>query len=133
MFTIRDPTDADRIGDPVLRSLVRQRLAEVLDGEPYDPGVHGEMIVADPGDTAAALEEASGCPIFANPFDDSRYGNPDFVPVCETIQEHPSCYEVVFIFTDDGAGVTLFVPRQPGIDADLLALCAQFAEPTLIP
>jgi len=37
MLTIRDPADADRIGDPSIRSVVLGRLAEVLDGELKDP------------------------------------------------------------------------------------------------
>ena len=132
MLTIRDPTDADRIGDPSIRSLVRQRLAEVLDGEPYDRDTHGDFVVAEPGDTAAQVEEAAGVPILTNPFDGSRFGSPDFAPVCEWIEDHGGCYEAYFLFSDDGAGVAIFVPDSEGIDAELLALCRQFAEPALV-
>ena len=131
MLTIRDPSDADRIGDPSIRSIVQQRLAEVLDGAPHDPEVHGEFIVVEPGDTAAALEEASGCPILTSPFDESRYPAPEFVPVSEWIEDHGGCFEMYFVFTDDGAGVSIFVPESEGIDAELLSLCRRFAEPAL--
>jgi hypothetical protein len=42
---------------------------------------------------------------------------------------------MIFIFTDDGAGTTLFIPKHHGIDPELLALCATFSEPAreLIP
>ena len=131
MLTIRDPTDADRIGDPSTRSLVRRRLAEVLDGRPYDRDVHGEFVVAEPGDTLRSLEEGSGAPIASNPFDGSRFPAPDFVPVSEFIEDHGECYEAYFLYSDDGAGVAVFVPKSEGIDAELLSLCRQFAEPAL--
>jgi len=133
MITIRDPTDADRIGDPSVRSLVRRRLAEVLDGEPYQPDIHGEFVVAEPGDTAAALEEGIGVPVASNPFDGSRFPDPAFAPVSEFIEDHGECYEMFYIFSDDGAGVAVFVPKSEAIDAELLALCARHAEPTVTP
>lgn len=129
MLTIRDPTDIHSITDPAVRRLVQRRWSEVINGEPYDLDTHGEMLVVEPGDTAADLEERSGLPIFTSPFDDSRFPDPEFIPVCEALEEHAGCYEMVFIFTDDGAGTTLFIPKSPRIDPALLALCGKFAEP----
>jgi hypothetical protein len=131
MLTIRDPTDADRIGDPSIRSLLHQRLAEVLDGELHDPEVHGEIIVVEPGDDGDGLDSHTGCSLFTNPLDGSKYGDEDFVPLTEWITEHPSCFELLLLFSDSGAGINVFVPKSPGIDAELLALCRQFAEPAL--
>lgn len=127
MIRIRGPDQASRIDDPDMRQLVGRRFAEVCDGEPYDLEFHGEMIVVEPGDTLASLERDSGVPIAGNPFDDSRFPDPDFVPICEYLEEHSHCYELMFLFSDDGAGVSFFVPKSPGIDADLLELCARFA------
>ena len=126
MLVIRGPTDAGRIHDTEIRRLVEERFAQVCAGEPYDPDVHGEMLVVEPGDTLQSLEGESGVPIASNPFDDVRYPDPDFVPVCEYLEEHPHCYEVLFLFSDDGAGVNFFVPKQ-GADAEILAFCARFA------
>jgi len=126
VIRIRGPDDARRIDDPDIRDLVEQRYAEVCNGEPYDADIHGEMIVVEPGDTLQSLEGESGVPIASNPFDDVRYPDPDFVPVCEYLEEHPHCYEVLFLFSDDGAGVNFFVPKQ-GADAEILAFCARFA------
>ena len=126
MLFIRGPDEARRIADPDVRRLVEERFAQVLAGEPYDPDVHGEMVVVESGDTLQSLEGESGIPIASNPFDDVRYPDPDFVPVCEYLEEHPHCYEVLFLFSDDGAGVNFFVPKQ-GADAEILAFCARFA------
>ena len=128
MIRIRGPDQARRISDPDIRRLVQQRFAEVCNGEPYDPDVHGEMIVVEPGDTLRSLEGESSVPVATNPFDDCCFPDPDFVPVCEYLEEHPHCYEMMFLFSDDGAGVNFFIPKQ-GIDADLLAYCARYAVP----
>ena len=126
MIRIRGPDQARRISDPDVRRLVEQRFAEICNGERYDPEVHGEMGVVEPGDTLATLERDSGVPIATNPFDDSRFPDPDFVPVCEYLEEHAGCFEMMFLFSDDGAGVNIFVPKL-GADAEILALCARFS------
>ena len=126
MIRIRGPDRARRITDPEIRRLVEERFAQICAGEPYDPEIHGEMIVVEAGDTLTALEERCGVAIASNPFDDSRFPDPDFVPVCEYLEEHPRCYEMMFLFSDDGAGVNFFVPKH-GTDAEILAFCARFA------
>jgi hypothetical protein len=50
MLTIRDPTDIHSIPDPVVRRLVQRRWSEVINGQPYDIGTHGEMLVC-PGES----------------------------------------------------------------------------------
>ena len=35
----------------------------------------------------------------------------------------------MFIFTDDGYGIEIFVPKVEGVDPELLAMCRQFAVP----
>jgi len=84
------------------------------------------MIVVESADTLQSLEGESGVTIATNPFDDSRFPDPDFVPVCEYLEEHSRCFEMVFLFSDDGAGVNFFIPKQ-GTDAEILAFCARFA------
>ena len=44
----------------------------------------------------------------------------------EAIEEHAGCYEIVAILTDDGFGVALFVPKQPGVDSN----CSRCARAT---
>ena len=127
MIFIRGPDAAGRIGDPAIRRLVEERFDQILNGDEYDPDIHGVMIVVEPGDTLDSLEEQSGLPIATNPFDGARFPDPNFVPVCEALEEHAGCYEMMFLFSDDGAGVNLFIPKHPGIDADVLSLCARFS------
>jgi hypothetical protein len=133
MLFIRGPDQACRIDDPDVRRLVERRFAEICDGEPYAPDVHGEMVVVEPGDTLESLEGESGCPVSSNPFDDVRFPDPDFVPVCEYLEERSHCYEMMFLFSDDGAGVNFFIPKRPSIDPELTAFCATFAVPAFDP
>jgi len=111
----------------MIRRLVSRRLRELrIDGT---DGVENsiEIAVVEQGDTIDALERETGCPIADNPFDETRFPEPDFVPACEVIEEHATCYEMVFILNDDGSGVLIFVPKQPDIDQDLLSLCRTYA------
>jgi hypothetical protein len=135
MLILRDPALASSIANPDIRGLVEQRFAEICAGEPYNYDQHGYTIVVEPGDSVAALEEESSCPILRNLFDKTRFGDPDFAPSCEALEEHSGCYEMVFILNDDGFGITIFIPKTKGIDADLLAMCAIYAEraPALTP
>jgi hypothetical protein len=129
MLIVTSPQVALSIEDPDVRRLVSMRLHQICGGEVYDYDRHGELIVVEPGDTLAALEEESGCPILHNPFEGTRFGDPDFSPMFEAIEEHPGCYEIVAILNDEGFGVALFVPMRPGIDAELLAMCAAHSTP----
>lgn len=129
MLVLRDPALAGRIADPGIRALVELRFAQITGGEPYDPDRHGYMIVVEPGDGAAALEEESGCPVLRDTFGEARFGDADFAPGAEAIEEHACCYELVYVLSDDGFGVEIFVPKADGVDPELLAMCAAHAVP----
>ena len=128
MIILNDPSLIKRIPVSAIRDLVQQRFSEICAGDPYDYDLHGYMIVVEPGDSVEILEQEIGWPILHGLFD-SRYGEPDFTPCFEVLEEHAYCYEMVFIFNDDGFGVDLFIPKQPGIDSDLLAMCVEYAVP----
>lgn len=129
MLILRDPEMVSRIADPAMRHLVQLRFQQICAAEPYDYDQHGYMIVVEPGDTVSDLEVESGCPLLRNLFDDTRYGDPDFTPATEAIEEHVSCFELAFILNDDGFGIEIFVPKIEGVDPELLAMCAAHAVP----
>lgn len=131
MITLRNPYAVTCISDPDIRSIVEQRFSEICAGEAYDYELHGYMIVVEPGDSMESLEKESSCPILHNLFDDACFGDPDVSPSFEALEEHASCYEMVFILNDDGFGIIIFIPKSDGIDTDLLAMCAQYAAPAL--
>lgn len=137
MIILRNPTAAKRIANPDIRSIVEQRFSEIYADGTYDYELLGcatdigYMIVVEPEDNVAALEKESSCPIMRNLFDDACFGDPDYAPSFEALEEHASCYEMVFILNDDGFGISIFIPKAGGIDTDLLAMCAHYAAPEL--
>lgn len=129
MLVLRDPATVRAIADPVLHGLVEQRFDDICAGDDYDADLHGFMIVVEPGDPVDGLEAESGCPILRSYIGTARYGDPDFRPVFECLDEHDTCYEMVFVPGDGDFGIVIFIPKHPGIDAELLALCAEYATP----
>ena len=118
MLVLRDPEVARRIVAPEIRQLVEQRFLDICAEEPYEPDIHGFVIVVEPGDGVRDLEEESGCPI------------PDASSPCfEVLEELDTCYEMVFVPGDGDFGVVMFIPKLAGIDPDLLAVCAEYAVP----
>ncbi len=103
MISIRGPTDLSPIADRELRSLVALRMGQLGDGEPYDPQAHGELYVAEDGDTAEILEMATGVFIITNPFDGLRFGDADFCPAWEFVEEQATCFEMAFQLSDESA------------------------------
>ena len=129
MLVLRDPSIASSIADNDLRELVEQRFEDICDGEEYEPELHGFMIVVEAGDSVDELEAESGCPILRSYIGNARFGDPEFKPVFECLDEHAFCYEMVFVPGDGDFGIVIFIPKQDGIDPDLLAMCAEYAEP----
>ncbi|WP_293006458.1 hypothetical protein [Nitrosomonas sp.] len=129
MLILNGPLLSRNINDPDIRAVVEQRFTQILSGEPYDYVLHGYMIVVEPHDSIEFLEEETQCPILHNYFDDTRFGDPDFTPCFEALEEHDKCFEMVFILNDGGFGITIFIPKQSGINADLLVMCAEYAVP----
>jgi len=113
MLVLRDPEATRRIAAPEIRRLVEQRFLDICDGEPYQPDLHGYMIVVEVGDSVQDLEEESGCSL----------------SYFEVLEELDTCYEMVFVPGDGDFGIVIFIPKLSGIDPDLLAVCAEYAVP----
>jgi hypothetical protein len=130
MLALRNSHHVSQIADARIRALVIQRFHEFSVGEPYDPDVVGRFVLVEPGDDMAGLESATGCWLSSSLFGDGvRYGDADYVPGFELLEEHPSCFEVVFLFNDAGVFLALLVPKAEGIDPQLLSFCNEFASP----
>ena len=134
MIVLRDPQATSQITDPYIRDLVALRFSQILAGEPYDYDRHGYMVVVEPGDTVEQLEQEIGLPILHGLFDDIPFGDDDFTPCFDILEEHrneqSAAYEMVFISNDDGFATTVFVPDAEGTDSRLLAMCRSFATVT---
>ena len=129
MIVLRDPQQLTQVAQPEIKAFLRQRFHDICDPEPYDPDEHGFFILVEPGDTSEQIESATGYSLLKSLFKDTVYGDPDFTPDFEYLEDHGGFYEAVYIFTDSGFAVVMIVPKEEGIDVRILALCAEFAIP----
>ena len=126
MIVIRDLPAIDAIPDPDLRYLIQQRAAALAEYE-LPLADLALFIIVQPGDTITAIDDCLGFSILANRWTGIRYGQSGFTPSWEVIEEHAHWYELVFVLSDDGFGVYVFVPKDSAINPKLLAMCSAYA------
>ena len=126
MIVVRDLSTIDQISNLQIRELVQQRIND-LGGEAFDSNELGYFLVVESSDTLEALSAQLGFDILRNRFTGIRFNDSGFTPSFEFIEEFPACYDMVFVLDDTGIGVEIFVPKEEGIDPDLIAMCRMFA------
>jgi hypothetical protein len=129
MIILRDPQQLTQVVQPDIKAFLRRRFHDICDPEPYDPDEHGFFILVEPGDTSEQIESTTGYSLSKSLFNGTVYGESDFTPDFEYLEDHVGFYEAVFIFTDSGFAVVMIVPKEEGIDVRILELCAEFAIP----
>ena len=127
MIVLRDPQQLSQVAQADIKDFLRQRFQDICEPEPYDPDEHGFFILVEPGDTSEQIELETGYSLLKSLFSDTVYGDPDFTPDFEYLEDHGSFYEAVFIFTDSGSAVVMIVLKEDGIDGRILELCTEFA------
>jgi len=128
MIVLRDPQQTSQVVQPEIKAFLRERFDDLCHPEPYDPDEHGFFILVEAGDTSEQIELATGYSPIKSLFTDTVYGDDDFMPDFEYLEDHGSFYEAVYIYTDSGFAVVLIVPKEEGIDKRILELCTEFAE-----
>lgn len=126
MLIIRDLESVAQITDPGICQIVQKRIHDLGD---YDPDELGYFLVIEAGDTIDAINTQLGFPILCNRSTGIHYGAAGFTPSFEFMEEYASCYDTVFVLSDDGYGIEVFIPKVAGIEPELLAMCARFATP----
>ena len=129
MRVLRDPADVHALEPGEIRQLIERRIADLTGSGEYQLDELAFFVVVEPGDAIAAVDAAVGFPVLHNRLSGARFDEPSFHPSHEFIEEHSACLEMVFVLSDDGYGVEVFVPKGEGIDADLLTMCFRFAIP----
>ena len=120
MLKIHNRSQLNTIIDQDILKLVTLRLSQL------DSNLPTPMIIIEPKDSLSDIEEEIGFSILTNLFDDISYPDPDFMPSCEALEDHGGCYEMLFILGDGEEAVEIFIPKT-GVDASLLAMCADFS------
>lgn len=128
MLRLHTPADAERIADQAMRSVILRRFAELAEVEDFTFDELAEFWLVEPSDTIEALEAATGLPIGQGWCSDARYPDPDFGPAWEVLEAHSTCFEMVFVTSDSGYGIVLWIPKE-STDPVLLAMCHQYATP----
>ncbi len=126
MIVVRNLQSTHQIRNPAIRELVFLRIND-LDGAAFDTDELGYFLVVESGDTIEAIHAQVGFNILQNRFTGIRFDATGFTPSFEFIEEFPACYDMVFVLDDSGFGIEFFVPKEEGIDTDLLAMCRMFA------
>jgi hypothetical protein len=126
VIVVRNLQSTQQISNPAIRELAAQRI-NGHGGEDFDTQTIGYFIVVQLGDTIEAISATVGFKILHNRFTGIRFDATGFTPSFEFIEEFPSCFDMVFVLDDSGFGVELFVPKEDGIDTDLLAMCQKYA------
>ena len=115
--------------DPAIATLLTRHLQFGAEFNPADPADLLTVFMLEPGDTLRTIDAAmNGC-FLINHWSGRRVGDPAFVPCFETLEEHATVYEMLFIQSDEGHALVLLIPKTSAIDSELLAMCAQYATP----
>lgn len=133
MIEIKAPADVARIAALEIGTLIEDRIAALSEDEPYDANIHGCFVLWEQGDSIEDFDRLLGFPLLANRFTGLRFGDSGFSPSFELVEEHLTCFELVFVLSDDGYGVVMFVPKTANIDPSLLAMCRQYVIPVQEP
>ena len=128
MQLIHTAADVAKLADPALRHLIKATIAALSEDEPFDAAVLGYFLIVEPGDTVADLDAQIGFSILANRWTGIRFDAPGYTQHFEVLDEHAGYFEMVFILSDDGYGIEVFVPKR-GVAPELLAMCERYAIP----
>lgn len=113
--------------DPAMRQQLAERLSFYAQYDDLELGRLFNLILIEQGDTLESLDAEFNGGFLINHYSGRRLGDNGFRPCFETLEEHPTFFDMVFCEGDAGFGVEVIVPKADGIDPRLLNLCAQFA------
>ena len=126
MIVVRELSSTQEIKHSHIKQLVQQRIND-LGGESFYSNELGYFLVVEAGDSIEAIRATVGFDLLRNRFTGIRFNDTGFTPSFEFIEEFQACYDMVFVLDDTGFGVEIFVPKEEGIDPDLIAMCRMFA------
>jgi hypothetical protein len=129
MQIIREPEGASTIADPELRQLVEKTIADLSEDHPYDPAELGFFLIVQPGDSLETINAQIGFDILCNRWTGIRYDQPKYAQSFEYLDEFAGWYEMLFIISDDGYGIQVYIEKVAGVPVELLAMCQRFAVP----
>lgn len=118
--------------DAELHGLIEARVEELAEYDDMELGELVNFIVMEQTDQIDHVEGQLGFSILSNRFDGQPYGTTDFTPSWDDLADHINWFELVYVISDDGFGLVVFIPKPldgnaSAIDLQLLAMCAEHA------
>jgi len=126
MHVIRTDSDLEGVSEPALRGLIQQRIRELDDYvEHFSELV--SYVIYEKGDDLADLDTALGFSVLVSRFNGQPFDAIGFTPPWEVLMEHAGWYELVYVFSDDGSGVEVFIEKEQGMPPRLMEMCRRYA------
>ncbi|MDD2844649.1 MAG: hypothetical protein PHT57_06810 [Rhodoferax sp.] len=129
MHIIRDHKAAATLQDLELRACIEKTFSDLSEQGLFDSEEWGYFLIMEPADSQEAISLQLGFSLLHNRWSGACFGHAGFTPSWEVMNAHEHWYELVFVISDDGFGVVVFIPKRNGIDPHLLAMCARYAVP----
>ena len=111
-----------------LTRLIAGYVERLSDYEGYELGQLVQFVVMARSETVIELEAALGFSVRVNRYTGCRYGDADYLPSWEVIEAHHFWYELVYVLSDDGFGIVIFVPKDA--DAELIEMLQHYTPPS---
>ena len=119
MYVLRHPGEVlaflEIYPDPCITALMQQRMEELTD-EDTSMEELVVFVILESGDGIEQLQGRMNMRVMTG------MGS----PLWEVIEEHATCYELVFVLSSSGYGAFVFAPKAEAAP-DILALCQQHA------
>ena len=119
MHVLRHPGEVlafvESYPDPCVTALIQQRMEELTD-EDTNMEELVVFVILEAGDGIEQLQDQLGMCVMTD------LGT----PLWEVIEEHATCYELVFVLSSSGYGTVVFA-RKTEAAQDILALCHEHA------
>jgi hypothetical protein len=122
-------TAATTYPHPGLRDAIALRVQFFSDQEEDELGEVLKIVTVESSDTLPLVDQAIHGLLTGNPWSGKKLGDPGFQPPFETFEEHATFYDMTFIEGGGGGCTVVLIPKQPGLDPDLLSLCIRHATP----
>lgn len=130
---LRAPDQALTAEPSDVRSVALARLEALAAEEMLVGDAPSCVVVVEAGDPSDALSEVLGFHVLLSRVGECRFDEAGYSPTFEVIEEHPTLFELVFVFSDYGDGAIVIVPKEDGIDTELLSMCSMYSIPVREP
>lgn len=119
MHVLRNPGEVlafvESNPDPCVTALIQQRMEELTDEDTSMEDLV-VFVILESGDGIEQLQDQLNMRVMTD------LGS----PLWEVIEEHRTCYELVFVLSSSGYGTLVFTPKAEATP-DVLALCQEHA------